>query len=84
MAKKNDLTPFAVTAYETRTSTGMTANPHLGSSPAYYAHEIGIYMESTGRTKPYDVAMSRGYSIRSNDMLFKIIETPNSIKFERA
>ena len=84
MAKKNDLTAYAVAAYEMRKTTGRTANPYLSSSPAYYAHELGIYMESTGRTKPYDVAMSRGYSIRSNDMLFKIIETKTSINFERA
>lgn len=81
--KMSKLTEYAVSAYETRQKTGFTANPHLWSSPAYYAHELAIHMESKGMTTPKDVRMSRGYSIWANDMLFKIHETKESIAFER-
>lgn len=77
------LTEYAVNAYTTRITTGFTYNPHLWSSPAYYAHELAIWMESKGMTMPKDVRMSRGYSIRANDMLFKIHDDKNSTTFER-
>lgn len=46
-------------------------NPHMPSSPAWYAHAIGALMQSTGRTAPRDVRMGRGYSIHCNDMTFR-------------
>ena len=79
----SDLTAEAVKAYEDKAKTGFTANPHMYSSPCWYAHELGIYFASTGKSKPRDVRMSRGYSIRANDMLFKIHETKGTISFER-
>ena len=75
MSKANDITESAATAYNTKAESGWTANPYLQSSPNWYAHELGIYFHSTGRTTPRGVRMSRGASIRANDMLFKIIET---------
>lgn len=79
-----DLTGYAETAYKTRQETGFTTNPHIWSSPAFYAHELGIYFERKGMTIPKDVRMSRGYSIRSNDMVFKILDMPKQvINFER-
>lgn len=86
---KNDLTEYAVKAYKTRKDTGYTFNPHIPSSPAYYAHEIAIFMGQNGMTEPKHVKMSRGYSIWANDMLFKIHETRDktintvTINFER-
>jgi hypothetical protein len=85
-----DLTKYAADAYQTRKDTGYTHNPHIYSSPAYYAHELAIHMEGKGMTAPKDVRMSRGYSIRANDMLFLIHETQKvknvtnyAINFER-
>lgn len=80
---KNNLTEYAVKAYKTRQETGYTHNPHLYSSPAWYAHELGIYFDTTGRTEPKNVRMGRGYSINANDMLFKINESDVEITFER-
>lgn len=80
---KSTLTDYAIKAYKARQETGFTSNPHLWSSPAYYAHELAIYMESKGMTEPKDIRMSRGYSIWGNDMLFKIHDGKDSITFER-
>jgi hypothetical protein len=84
MNMTNDLTPYALSAYETRMKTGFTANPHIWSSPAFYAHEIGIYLAMKGMASPKDVRMSRGYSIRANGMIFKINDQDNNyFRFER-
>lgn len=56
-------------------------NPHMPSSPAWYAHAIGALMQSTGRTAPRDVRMGRGYSIHCNDMTFR--EVGDGPTFER-
>ena len=59
-------------------------NPHLYSSPAWYAHAFGRYMHSSGRTVPTDVRMGRGYSIRSGDMRFTIQHLDDQkVSFER-
>ena len=59
-------------------------NRHLASSPHFYAHALGRFLHDTGRSPPRDVRMSRGYSIRANDLLFKITHNKgNSIAFER-
>lgn len=76
---KNNLTEYALNAYKTKMETGYTHNPHIWSSPAYYAHELAIFMAMNGMTTPKDVKMSRGYSIRANDMVFKIHETRDKI-----
>jgi hypothetical protein len=57
------------------------ANMHLYSSPCYIAHLLGRFMHDTGRPKPRDVRMSRGYTIRANDMLFRWEDKTNH--FER-
>jgi len=61
-----DLTAMAAAGYEGG------ANPHLASSPNFYAHELGAYLNAKGASHPRDVRMGRGYRIRANDMLFKI------------
>jgi hypothetical protein len=59
-------------------------NPHLYSSPAWYAHALGRYLHDTGRCVPRNVRMGRGYSIRANDMRFAIKETgAGRVTFER-
>jgi hypothetical protein len=59
-------------------------NPHLWSSPCWYAHALGRYLHATGRTVPRDVRMSRGNSIRCGDMLFSFTHTaPGRITFTR-
>ncbi len=62
----NDLTAVALVGYQG------AANPHLASSPHFYAHELGAHFWTTGRSQPRDVRMGRGYSIRANDMRFTI------------
>lgn len=78
----SDITFAAKVAYNTRKDTGFTANPYLYSSPNYYAHELGIMYANTGKECPVKVRMSRGYSIREGDKLYKIVETSDFIKFE--
>lgn len=59
-------------------------NPHIFSSPMWYAHCLGAYLHATGRYVPVDVRMGRGYSIRCRDMRFAIKETgPQTVMFER-
>jgi hypothetical protein len=62
--------PADLTAYA-REGYGGNANPHLYSSPCWYAHSLGQYLHATGRTTPQLVRMSRGSSVRVNDMLFR-------------
>jgi hypothetical protein len=49
-------------------------NKHLYSSPNWYAHKLGQYLHSTGRTVPRNVRMSRGQCVHANDMLFRLAE----------
>ena len=65
MNRITDLTAEARVGYDGN------ANPHIWSSPCWYAHSLGQYLHSTGRTPPRDVRMSRGSSVRCSDMLFK-------------
>lgn len=68
------MTLKATTSLDAHATAGFTgqANPHLPSSPAWFAHELGRHFRDSGRTMPRDVRMGRGHSIRVNDMLFKI------------
>lgn len=59
-----DLTEFARIGYYGN------PNPHLYSSPAWYAHRIGEHLHATGRSIPTDVRMGRGYKVRVGDMIF--------------
>ena len=77
-SRQNDLTTYAQAGY------GGASNPHIQTSPAWYAHELGRHFQVTGRPSPRDVRMGRGYSIRGNDMRFKINDSSGgTAKFER-
>lgn len=58
-------------------------NPHLWSSPSWYAHALGSYLHGSGRSMPTDVRMGRGDSIRSGDMRFSFKHTGKHIHFIR-
>jgi hypothetical protein len=60
-----DLTEYARAGYDGND------NPYLYSSPCWYAHSLGQYLHASGRTPPRNVRMSRGSSVRANDMLFR-------------
>jgi len=62
------------TTLDTHAAAGFDGqpNPHLYSSAAWYAHELGRHFRDTGRPAPSDVRMGRGYSIRVRDMRFTI------------
>jgi hypothetical protein len=62
----DDLTAYAHVGF------AREPNPHLWSSPAWLAHELGWYLRDTGRAVPVDVRMGRGDSIRCRDMRFKV------------
>jgi len=76
--KRGDLWYAADAGYE-----GKEGCNYLYSSPAYYAYYLGKYFRVTGRARPHDVRMSRGYSIRASDMIFRIIDTPEGVTFSR-
>ncbi len=64
-----------------RVGYGGNSNPHLQSSPVWYAHALGGYLHASGRTPPHDVRMGRGNSIRANGMRFTFCGIP--VRFER-
>ena len=69
---------------EARVGYDGNPNPHLFSSPSWYAHALGAYLHETGRSPPRDVRMGRGDSIRANDMRFTFTHPqPGTIEFER-
>lgn len=78
MAKPNDLTAEAMQGYEASCNT---ACPYLYSSPSSIAWLAGRWLQDTGRPKPRDVRMSRGYSIRVNDMV--LLWKAGTVEFER-
>lgn len=57
-----------------RAVDGFRANhfecPYIYSSASAIAWQLGLWFQQTGRPEPKAVKMSRGYSIRSGDMLF--------------
>lgn len=65
MAKPQDMTAEARQGFD----AGGAANPFLWSSASHMAFAVGAWLQSTGRTAPRDVRMSRGYTVRVNDML---------------
>jgi hypothetical protein len=76
-----DMTEIARSGYDGN------AGRYLYTSPHYYAHALGAYMRTSGRTVPCDVRMGRGDSIRANDMRFSIKHAakgaPRGVTFER-
>jgi len=73
----NDLTTYARAGYDGND------NPHLCTSPAWYAHAFGRYMHDTGRPVPTDVRMGRGDSIRCRDMRFTFTTSAGRVTFIR-
>lgn len=67
---RNDLTPAALEGYAHALGEPGNANTYLRTSPSWFAHELGQYLQRTGRTLPKDVRMGRGYQIHGNGMLF--------------
>ena len=65
--KPSDLTGYAIDGYHNHTRARC---PHLESSPAFYAWQIGAMLQRTGRTTPADVRMGRGYQVHANGMLW--------------
>ena len=75
----NDLTPYAIQGYDA-CNNGQVKSPFLNSSPADIAWKAGFWLNATNRSEPRYVRMSRGYTIKANDMTLKWL-TGNS--FER-
>ena len=65
VSRAHDLTAEARAGYDGN------ANPHLWSSPSWYAHALGKMLHDTGRTPPRGVRMGRGSKMHANDMLFE-------------
>lgn len=61
-----DLTAEAMQGFE---APAEARNPFYHSSASGIAWDCGRWMQTTGRTAPRDVRMSRGYTVRANDML---------------
>ncbi|MHC2503857.1 hypothetical protein ACVI8K_010834 [Bradyrhizobium barranii subsp. barranii] len=61
-----DLTAEAKQGFE---APAEARNPFYHSSASGIAWDCGRWLQQTGRTAPRAVRMSRGYSIRANDML---------------
>ena len=74
MAKPANLDAYAAAGYRGE------ANPHMYSSPAWYAHAIGEHMNAKGMPQPTDVRMGRGYTVHVRDMQFREL---SGQRFER-
>ena len=79
MSKPDDLTYAALAGYQSSTPD---CKEYIRTSPAWYAWMLGRYLSFTGRSRPEDVRMSRGYSIRCRDCLYKIIDDDGSTTFD--
>lgn len=71
--KKDDLTPYALEGF---TAAAGAKCPHLATSPAALAWHVGAWLQRSGRSAPRDVSMSRGYTVRANDMLLDAANAP--------
>ena len=67
MSKPDDLTEYALAGF----AAPLGRNPHLWSSATHIAFRLGQWLQETGRTAPRNVRMSRGMTIRANDMLVR-------------
>ena len=79
----DDLTKYARDAYFEVQNNGREYNPHIYSSPAFYAHAVGVYLFRAKEPPPIKTRMSRGYSIRVHNIVYKIVEDAQSLNFER-
>lgn len=77
----SDLTAHASEGYaaELNGAAAAKACPHYTSSPAGMAWLVGAWLKATGRSAPRDVRMSRGYTVRANDMLL-CVKNPDNIQ----
>jgi hypothetical protein len=66
---KKDLTPYATEGFSAPANSKC---PHILSSPAEMAWMAGAWLNKTGRSIPRDVSMSRGYTLKINDMLLDV------------
>jgi hypothetical protein len=66
-----DLTEYAINGFNAKDHG---ANPHLYSSATFIAWNLGRSMWFRGMPQPRMVKMSRGYTIRASDMLFRWID----------
>lgn len=80
MSKPDDLTYAASAGYQSQTPD---CQEYIRTSPAWYAWMLGRYLAFSGRAFPEGVRMSRGYSIRCRDSLYKIKDVDGSTVFER-
>jgi hypothetical protein len=64
--RHSDLTAVAIQGYEAPPATHC---PHDLASPVGLAWRVGQWLQTTGRTRPRDVRMSRGHSLHVNDMV---------------
>ncbi len=66
----SDLNPYAQDGYKANdnlsspANTGHPENLALRSSAVWMAFELGVWLRDNNRGTPYDVAMSRGYSLK--------------------
>jgi hypothetical protein len=79
-----DLTPEALAGYATGGDRG--ANPHMATSPCWYAFELGRQLAANCRAAPADVRMGRGDSIWTNGVrwTFRRMDGRRGIRFEKA
>lgn len=77
----SDLTQKAAEGYaaELGDTPATKACPHYTSSPLGMAWLVGAWLKATGRPAPRDVRMSRGYTVRANDMLI-CVRNPDNIQ----
>ena len=53
-------------------------NPHIYSSPVWYAHAIGAHLHRDGyRTLPQSCRMGRGYRVRVDGAVWKEVTQPD-------
>lgn len=67
MSKPTNLDAYAAAGYRGE------PNPHLYSSPAWFAHAIGAHMNAKGMPAPTDVRMGRGFTVRVRELQFREI-----------
>lgn len=73
--KADSLTEYARNGYHGN------ANPHLATSPKWYAHALGQWLHGEGYPIPTDVRMGRGDSIRCDGARFMFTVAKGRIQF---
>jgi len=76
VTKAGDLTPVAQLGYDAPVDAPC---PYYDSSANGMTWLTGRWLKATGRPAPRDVRMSRGYTVRVNDMLVSA-KNPNAIE----